>query len=99
MVDFVAAIPIETKTASRELAIVVGGAGELDQPLKTTERRRRIGMQIEDDLVMRHLGVLACDHDGGFGRKGVMGHAMRNESDGLIGPQQLVEAARGVLVR
>src|SRR6266545_3413706 len=53
-------------------------------------------MQIEDDLVMRHLGVLACDHDGGFGRERVMSHAMRNESDGLISPQQFDEnTARG----
>ena len=99
MIDFVAAVPIKTKTAPRELAIIVAGADEFDQPFKTTERRRRFGVQIEYDLVMRHLDILACDHDGGFGGECVMSHAMRNESDGLISPQQFVEAARGIFVR
>jgi len=99
MVDFVAAVPIETKTVSRELTIVIAGTDEFDQPFKTTERRRRFGVQIEHDLVMRHLDVLACDHDGGFGRECVMSHAMRNESDSLISPQQSVEAACSVFVR
>ena len=66
MVDFVAAVPIETKTVSRELTIVVAGADEFDQPFKTAERRRRIVAQIEHDLVMHDLGILACDDDGGF---------------------------------
>ena len=66
MVDFVAAVPIETKTASGEPSIVVAGAYEFDQPFKTAERRRRIGVQIEHDLVMHDRGVLACDDDWGF---------------------------------
>jgi len=57
MVDFVAAVPIETKTVSRELTIVIAGTDEFDQPFKTTERRRRFGVQIEHDMVMRHLDV------------------------------------------
>jgi len=59
MIDFVAAVPIKTKTAPRELAIIVAGADEFDQPFKTAERRRRIGVQIDHDLVMRDLDILA----------------------------------------
>jgi len=98
MVDFVAAVPVEPKTVSRELTIVVAGAHEFDQPFKAAERRRRIDAQIEHDLVMHDLGILARDDDGGFRRKCVMSHAVRNESDGLISPEQFVETARGVLV-
>ena len=98
MIDFVAAVPIETKTAPRELAIIVAGADEFDQPFKTAELRRRIGVQIDHDLVMRDLDVLACDDDRGFRSKCVTGHAVCNESNGLISPQQFVEGARGVFV-
>ena len=98
MVDFVAAVPIETKTVSRELTIVVAGTDEFDQPFKTAERGRRIGVQIDHDLVMRDLDVLACDDDRGFGGKCMTGRAARNESDGLMGPQQFVERASRVIV-
>ena len=99
MLDFVAAVPIETKTASRELTIVVAGADELDQAFKTAERRRRIGVQIENDLVMRHLGVLARDHHRGFGRDRVMSREMRSESDCLISPQQFLKFFRSLFIR
>lgn len=99
MVDFVAPVPIEAKTASRELTIVVAGADEFDQPFKTAERRRRICVQIEDHLMVDHLGVFARDRDESFRRKRTMGHAMRNETDGLMGPKQLVEGPGRVLVR
>src|SRR5437899_9149691 len=98
MVDFVATVPIETKTASRELTIVVAEADEFDQPFKTAERRRRIRVQIHHDLPMHHLDVPACDDDRGFGRKCVTSREAKNESDGLIGPQQFIEGARGVFV-
>src|SRR5947207_9466307 len=98
MIDFVAAVPIETKTASRAPTIVVAGADQFDQPFKTAERGRRIDVQIDHDLVMRDLDVLACDDDRGFGGKCMTGRAARNESDGLMGPQQFVERARRVIV-
>ena len=98
MIDFVAAVPIKTKTAPRELAIIVAGADEFDQPFKTAERGRRIDVQIDHDLVMRDLDVLACDDDRGFGGKCMTGRAARNESDGLMGPQQFVERASRVIV-
>lgn len=98
MVDFVATVPIETKPASRELTIVLISADELDQPFKTAERRWRIGAQIDHDLVMRDIGVLASDDDRGFRGKRAVSQAAGNKSDGLICPQQFVEGARGVLV-
>ena len=98
MIDFVAAVPIKTKTAPRELAIILAGADEFDQPFKTAESRRRIGVQIDHDLVMRDLDILACDDDRGFRRKCVMSRVAGNESDGLTSPQQVVEGARGVFV-
>ncbi|HYQ94134.1 MAG TPA: hypothetical protein VEP70_04810 [Burkholderiales bacterium] len=95
MVDFVAAVPIETKTASRELTIVVVEADEFDQPLKTAEQRRRIGVQINHDLVMHDLDIFGCYDDRDFGRKCVM---TRAAGDGLIGSQQIVEGACRVFV-
>src|SRR5258706_8576598 len=83
MVDFVAAVPIEAKTASRELTFVVAGADELDQPFKTAERRRRIRAQIDHDLVMRDLDVLACDDDRGFRRKCVRSEEHTSELQSL----------------
>src|SRR5437660_12782777 len=82
MVDFVATVPIETKTASRELTIVVAEADEFDQPFKTAERRRRIRVQIHHDLPMHHLDVPACADDRGFGPKCVTSREAKNESDG-----------------
>ena len=66
MIDFVAAVPIKTKTAPRELAIIVAGADEFDQPFKTAERWGCVSVQIEHDLVMHDFGLLACDDDGSF---------------------------------
>ena len=86
MANFVAAVPVETITAPSELAIIVRNADKLDQPLKTAERRRRIDVQVEHDLMVRHLDVLARDHHGGFRGESVIHHAMRNKADGLISP-------------
>ncbi len=48
---------------------------------------------------MRHVGVFARDHDGGFEKGRVMGYAMRAASGDLIGLEQVVEAARDFFVR
>ena len=99
VVNLVAAVPIEAITVPGKPAIIVAGSDKLDQPFKTAERRGRIGVEIEDDLIMGRLRLLARDHDGSFESVGVMRHAMRDESIGSVSPQQLVEAARRVLIR
>ncbi len=99
MMNLVAAVPVEAITVPGKPAIVVARSNELDQPFKTAERRGQIGVQIDDDLIMGHLSVPTCDHDGSFGCEGVMRQAIRDEPNGLVSPEQLVEAARHALIR
>jgi len=98
MADLVTSFPVETVTFASELTVAFSVSDKLDQALEAAERGRRIGMEIEYHLVVGHFRCFARDHDGGLRGEGMESHAVWNESDGLIGPKQPVQAARNLPV-
>src|SRR5688500_3943689 len=94
--DLIAALEVEAIAAAPGLARGVFGSDHLEQALEALEVRRAFGAQVEQQLAAGWgLGVRG-DEDRRVRRERVVRRAVRHEAYGGPGPQQPVDAARGL---
>src|SRR5918992_3549010 len=96
MADLVAARLVEAVAAAARLALGLVGRYHLQEPLEALEMRRAVRAKGEQKLaIARRLGA-GGDQDRCFGGERIVQRAVRHEADRRPGPEQLVDAARGL---